>query len=462
MPPLPLSLGLSSARGRYGIDNAVTVENAYSEIMQNGGKAQAVLYPAPGLKPWVTDTPGATRGMLPTEWGLYRAAGRSLSLVAPSGARSTIGDIPGSGPTRFARNAFADPIIPIVSDGAITILRSGKLTPFSTDDMAPPIDVGFIRGRFVYPIADGRFYYSRIGEATVEADAFYNTEGNPDGNVGVWIRRNEIWLFGSKSLEIWAPTEDATDPFTILGGGARPFGCMSRGSICEVDDNLMWVDNQGSVRMAQGYEPADIGTPFTNRIIMADPQRKSIEGHTYQIEGANYYEISGSNFTLRYSLLTRQWTERKTRGMKRWRGAGAADFADEIIVPDLATGNLYKMDKDFAYDGDEPIIMRLVTPIIHAFPTPLSVYSLHVDMLTGRGVPGLDPPIATLRISDDGGETWSAALDEPLGMQGKNARVIWRALGSYERQGAAFEITLPSPVARCVMSALVNAEDGTS
>lgn len=466
MPPLPLSLGLSSARGRYGPDNAVTVENAYSEVLQEGGKTRVALYPAPGLLPWVSDTPGPTRGLLNTEWALYRVAGGALSAITAQGGRTLIGSLPGSGPAFMARNALADPMIPIVSDGRVYVMRSNAVAPFSYDALPPPIGVNFIRGRFVFPIADGRFYYTRVNEMTVDGDAFYNAEGAPDGLVGSWVRRNELWLFGASTLEIWTPTEDADDPFTQYGGGSRPYGCMSASSITELDDALFWVDQNGQVRMAQGYDPVDIGTPFTNRVIMGDPLRGSIEGHGYNIGNANYYEISGSNFTLRYSLLTRQWAERKTRHRNRWRGAGAVPFAGRVVVPDVDSGSLYFLDADYGFDGDEPIIMRLVSQIAHAFPAPLSVYSLHLDALAGRGLTTglevLDDPVAVLRISDDGGQSWSAPLIEKLGRQGQKARAIWRQLGTVEQQGCAIEISLPSPVARCVMSAVINAEDGTA
>lgn len=466
MPPIPLSLGLSSARGRYGPDNAVTVENAYSEVLQTGGKNSVAMYAAPGLLPWVNDTPGMTRGLLPTEWALYRAAGGSVSAITADGGRTTIGQLPGSGPAFMARNALADPMIPIVSDGRVFVMRSNTVTPFATDALPPPVKVDFIRGRFVFPISDGRFYYTRVNDMTVEGDAVYNAEGKPDGLVGSWVRRNELWLFGTLSLEIWTPTEDADDPFTQYGGGARAIGCMSAGSICEISDALFWVDNNGQVRRATGYEPVDIGTPFTNRIIMADPMRSSIEGHGYNIGNADYYEISGSNFTLRYSLLTGQWTERRTRNRKRWRGAGAADFGGRTVVPDLETGALYHLDENYGFDGDEPIIMRFVSEIVHAFPAPLGLYSLHLDAMAGQGMltglEVLDDPVAILRISDDGGQSWSAPLEEPLGRQGRKARAIWRQLGTVERQGGAIEISLPTPVARCVMSAVLNAEDGTA
>lgn len=467
MPPIPVSFGVASNKGRMAVDANVRLVNAYARALGPGGKSEYALYAAPGLKPWAQLSRGPHRGATVVNGRLYVVSGRSLYVVTPQRDVTELAGVPGDGPVTFASNAIDQTDILFLTAGRIYHIKSGVVTPWVSDVITGTVvDIDFIRGRFIIATATGVFYYTGINSITVDGDAFYNAEGKPDGLVGTWVRRNELWLLGTETVELWAPTKEDDDPFDQLGAGALPVGCLSAATIAENNDDIFWVDNNKQVRRANGYTPREISPEWVVETIEDEPDPTSLRGWCYTIGGVNWYELSGSTFTLRYNLNTNQWTERETLGLKRWRGSGAIGFDGGVLIGDHASGQIWKLDPECHLDGDAPIVMRLQSPIIHAWPMPLSVNSLHVDVASGVGVNSSVPedadPQIVLRLSEDGGETWFGPLSESLGRQGERARVIFRQLGMFERHGATIELTVSAAVAKCVMAAVINGVPGST
>jgi hypothetical protein len=461
--PLPVSFGPGSSRGRHGFDGSLAVINAYAEAIEKG-KAEYAMHPAPGLRAWTKLDTGPWRGWAVIQDNLYVVSGHVLYRVSPLGDIGEIGGVPGDEKVQFAFNALADPHICLVAAGKAYVLHSGEFGPIPGDALPPVIGVCFIRGRFVFAVADGRFYYSDINSVNVGGQAFYNAEGLPDGLVGVWSRRNELILPGVKSIEVWSPTENGDDPFAPLGGGALPIGVLSYATIAESTDALYFVDNQSNVRRAASMQPEDVTPAWVSRLISKEPDQASITGHCYNIGNTNWYELSGSTFTIRFNGS--HWTERETVGLKRWRGQGAIDFAGKTLIGDHASGQIWELDEDHPLDGDEPVVMKLQSAIIHAHPFPLAIYSLHVDIIPAVGLNDANPdtaaPVAMLRLSYDGGKSFGGPITRQLGRIGQLRRVVWRRLGLVERQGVVMEISISSQVAKCVMSCMINGQQGST
>jgi len=465
MPPIPLSFGLSSNKGRLGLDTNVRVVNAYARPIGQGGKAEIGLYAGPGLREWGAVPTGPHRGWIVVAGILYVVSGRVLYAVTPAGDASELAGIPGDEPVQFAANALDQPDIMLCATGKLWTIKGGVCVPYDGDAIAGTVvDIDFLRGRFLIGLANGQFYYTRINSTEIEGDAFYNAEGKPDGLVGLWTRRNEVWLLGTESVELWSPTQDADDPFSPLGAGALPIGCLSAGTIAENNDDIFWVDNNRQVRRANGYTPKEISPEWVVEVIQAEPDTSSLRGFTFSLGGVNWYVLRGSTFTLWYNLNTNQWTERETLRSKVWRGLGAISFADKTLIGDDRSGSIWQLDADCALDGPDEIMVRLQSPIVHAWPMPLSIYSLHVDVLSMPRAGDFDEGQRTIRcrVSEDGGLSWFAPLTHVMGVRGAAGRVVFRQLGTFERQGATIELVMSATAARCVMSAVINGQQGST
>jgi hypothetical protein len=464
MPPLPLSFGLSSFKGKFRLDANVRAVNAYARQI-TGGRANVGLYATPGLKAWISLPTGPYRGGAVVGDLLYVVSGRVLYVVTPAGDIAELAGIPGDAPVQMVANALDQPDILLAADSKVWWIKGAVCTPYAPEAVTGSVvDVDFVRGRFVLFQSNGQFYYTRINSIEVEGDAFYNAEGKADGLVGGWVRRQEVWLLGSESTELWAPTTDVDDPFGPLGAGAIPIGCKNAATIAENSDDIFWVDNNNQVRRAQGYTPKEISPEWVVEIIEAEPNPESLRGFSFALGGLNWYVLMGSTFCLWYNLASGQWIERQTDGLPTWRGVGAVAFAGHVVVGDHRSGQLWRLTADHPFDGDVPIHMRLQSGIVHAWPMPLAMHSLHVDV-TSRPTMGdvseADRTIA-LRLSEDGGGSWFAPLTRVLGERGAASRVIFRRLGTFERQGATVELVLPAVAAGCVKSAVINAEQGST
>lgn len=460
MAAISLKFGPQSSKGELGLDGPGAVVNAYAKPLING-KSEYGLYPVPGLVKWAT-LAGPWRGWIDIGGRLVVVSGQALYEVDQTGSATAIAGLPGSGPVQMARNALADPHVAMIADGEAYVYRTGSLAKLETDFLPTLVGVVEINGRFVFGAADGRFFYSKIGSTEILGDQFYNAEKKPDGLTGIWTMNDELILFGSESREIWAPTQDAKDPFSPLGGGASSVGCRFGGSIAETADTVMWVDDSSQVRKSQGVQSAEISPPWVARLIEAETDDSALIAQAYSFGGLNWYEISGTAFTLRYNMDTNQWFERETYGAKRWRGQGAIKFAGKILIGDVRDGTIWHLDKDATADGDDEIVTRLLSTIVHASPVPLSVYSLHLDV-----IPALfsDPDRVRkcmLRLSADGGKSFGRPLTTNLGRQGEQRRAIWRRLGTYEKTGAVFEFSALAKDVSCIFDGAVNAQSGSA
>lgn len=467
--PVPLSFGPSSSFGKFGTDGSRRVFNAYAVSIQGGGKDAFALYAAPGLKPFVTLPTLGYRGGIVVNQIIYAVYGRALYAITALGDVTQIGGIPGDGFVSTAVNTLADPHILFCAAGRVFVVHAGVFSELQTDVLPPVIDVDYLKGRFVFGITDGRWYYSDINSITINALSFYNAEGMPDGLTAIWVRRNEVWLLGTNSVEVYTPTENVDDPFSPLGGGVLPYGCIAKGSVAQNNDSIFWVDDNNIVRRTQGYQPQEISPPWLTRLIDAEPDPSELVASVYILDSQQFYEISGRNFTARYNLAgdaSSGWTERDTVGSSRWRGQGSLSYNGKTLIGDASSGDLWQLDKDHPYDGDQKVMVRLQAAVVHAWPMPLSIYSLHADMISGAIDDGSDPELAQpeilLRMSEDGGKSFDGVLREPLWRQGENGRVIWRQLGTYERQGAVAEISYWSGVGKAFMGAVINGAAGST
>jgi hypothetical protein len=436
-----------------------------AEPLENG-KSAYVMHARPGLKQFAALETGPYRGSLDLNGRLLVASGKALYEVDGLGTVSEVGGLPGTGPVQFARNALADPDVLMVADNAVWHWKSGTLQQLESDVLPSIVGVCLIRGRFILAAADGRFFYSNINTVTFDALNFYNAEGKPDGLVSVWQRRDEVWLLGTETVELWAPTDDEDDPFSRLGGGALPIGCVSSGSVSENNDDIFWVDNNNQVRRASGQTPKEISPPWVVRTIRDEPDKLGIVGAGITLSGINWYILTGSTFSLLYNMDQNQWSELATGDLQRWRGQGGFVFQGRPMCGDHKSGDIWELIDGHHLDGDLPVVMKLQSALVHANPQPLAIYSLHVDIIPAVGINSEAPeeanPQAMLRISSDGGKSWGRPLYAPIGRIGQQRRVIWRQLGTYERHGVAFELSISSRVAKAVLDAQINGTAGST
>jgi hypothetical protein len=181
----------------------------------------------------------------------------------------------------------------------------------------------------------------------------------------------------------------------------------------------------------------------------------------------------GDGATWVFDFVSRLWTERLSwdavRG--RWtayRGRYHAIGYGVHLVGDWKSEVVYQQDlkvyndqlPDFTFT---PIRRQRVGPVI-ASGLSRNVYSeLQIGMQVGVdvptfGYPGSNPQ-AMLRVSGDGGVTWSNEMQAPIGRSGNyDARVSFRRLG--HATGFVPELTITDPIPIAITDAWVRMTPG--
>jgi hypothetical protein len=131
------------------------------------------------------------------------------------------------------------------------------------------------------------------------------------------------------------------------------------------------------------------------------------------------------------------------------------------MIGDYASGKIFIYNLDTLTDNGQP---KRWLRSWRALPQPSEATvrfdSLRVDMQTGVAVVG--NPTASLRWSDDAGNSWSGPMVEGVGVEGATAtRVMFRRMGSTRQESGldrVLELSATNTVSDAFPAVLIGAE----
>lgn len=462
--PFRIDFGTQSNAGRYGPDTGPRHINAFVEQVIEG-QPPLPIYAAEGLARFQTISGGGEcRGMISSDSTLYVLSGKKFVSINLAGIVTDIGGIAGAGDVVMAMNGASPQQIAIVAEGVRYIWDGTTLSTISDSDLPPPIGVTFADQRLIYPIADGRLFWSDIDAAgSVDPLSFASAEGAPDGLVGAYAHKLDVWLPGSRTTEVWRSTANPDQPFQRMSGGFIQHGCSAPRSFANLGDTLFWVNDKAQALMVTGYAPQAISNQAVSRDIASVSDKKTILGFAYYCGGRGFYVLTCDEWTWQFNIGTQKWFERQSNGLPNWRGRHASQFNNQWIIGDGYEGKLYQVAEE-TYDEDgSPLVWTVRSAPMHAFPNRICVDRLHLDFTTGVGLNSTDPhesnPEVGMRYSDDGGKSWSNQLTRTLGADGDHqTRVTFDGLGETGRNGRIWELQVSAPVARALMYAAIEGD----
>lgn len=466
MPTVPLELGTRSNRSRYGQEGGSRFINAMTEEMGPEGKIAFPIYARPGLRAFATATGhNGTRGLYArSDGGLLAVQGRQLLLVDSIGSFSELGGIPSDGPAYFAENLASPREVAIVSGGLAYVVSGTTLTQIADTDLPGANSCGFCGSYVLFGVPDGRFFWSEANNASsIAALDFATAEGNPDGLVRLVVKRLEVWLFGQRSTEVYSLTGDAENAFQRLPGAYIERGCLAGASVASIEDLLIWVADDGTVRGAEGYSGTRISTHGLERLIAAEADKGALVAWTISDRGHSWYVLSGAGFTQAFNLTTKTWVDWQSYGSARFKAQHHAKIGDRHIVGDATGAALYEMSADLHDDAGDPLVWTIEAPILHKYPSRLTLGEIAVDVVAGQGLNStsadlLDPTIG-LSLSKDGGTTWAPERRKPIGRIGQTKRrVRWHRNGQSSEDGFKLRLSASAAVARGISGASVDVE----
>ena len=354
----PILGGYAVARSVNAADNRLM--NLYPEATPEGGKTAGFLTRCPGYK-YVSDVgSGPIRGLWTFGGFLYVVSGVELYKVNADWAATLLGTVSGSGPVSMSDNG--EQLFVACNPRSYTYsVASNTFAEITDPDFPGAVTVGFINGYFVFNEPDSQKVWitSYQDGASVDPLEFAYTDANPDNLLSLIVNRNEIWMFGTTSTEVWYYSGDIDFPLARIQGAFNEIGCAAPYSVAKLDNTVFWLgsDPRGNamVYKAAGYGAQRVSTHGIEKVLQGYEYVGDAIGYSYQQEGHTFYVLSfpSANATWCFDAATNEWHERgswKQGHYNRHRSNCQANFSNTIVLGDFQYGKLYEFDLEYYKD----------------------------------------------------------------------------------------------------------------
>lgn len=388
----PLNLGLGSNIGQDGQVSNVRHINCYVEDAGTDAKQRFPIYTCPGLTRYDNGSyTGVSRGLIQlNDNALIAFLGNQIVNIDTGGVASTLATIVGSNRVFLARNRAAQPQIAIVTDaGQYFILQNGSITQINDVDLPAPNSVTYLKGFFLFSIADGRIFQSDLDASNVGALAFDSANTRSEGLVRVFPHAGFLYVFGKRTTEIWqADASLASQPFVFSPIQQDiDLGCIAAHSIAQVGTGLMWVDDDGIVRYGRDGGAQRVSNHSVERAIedLTNSKRTTMAGRQWFHEGHEFYTLFSDDFTWTYDLLTGHWHERQSYNSSKWLVNDIVAFNGAYIASSNSDGKIYRINADAYDENGSELVMDVRAPTVHNFPGKYIADYLEIDAIMGVG-----------------------------------------------------------------------------
>lgn len=217
MPQVPLPTGI------VGDEDIPKLQEALVNLFNPGDNT---LLKTPGLSAKGTGS-GICRGAIDFNDKHYQVSGNDLIRVDEDGTVTVIDTIAGTADCVMAGSFVALEII--VKGGMGYSMSVGEVLTLIGGSFVPAVDVDAINQRFVFTPSDGGplFYTDVNFPATIPALNFFDAELLPDKNKGNINLRNDLYVGGENSFEVFRDQGDVDTPFLRVDGASIETGYVA-------------------------------------------------------------------------------------------------------------------------------------------------------------------------------------------------------------------------------------------
>jgi hypothetical protein len=449
--------------------------NMFPVLSASGtSKSAAKLVSAPGLLTWVDKTADGqqgVRGMLSTDANsLYVVMSTNVYKFNAQGVSTMLGAIPYA-PTPVSMSTNGQTIVLVTGQRMFVInLTTDVMTEYTDPSFTGATAVWFINGSYVFnQPGTSKFWVMGAYSTVLDPLSFAVAEGSPDGLVTIAVNHQDIWLFGTATIEVWGPNGDVFFPYGRIPGVFFEQGCAAPYSVVRVNDSICWLssnsDGEGMIFQTVGYQLKKISSNSIEQAIAKYTTIADAVAYSYQQDGNYFYVLSfpAQEVTWVYNGVNEAWHQRAWRKdngqFGRHRSNCHAFFGRKNLVGDWQNGKIYSLDNRVFDDDGVPLVRLRSSPYIADEMTRIPHMSIQFDIEAGTGLAtgqGIDP-VAMLRWSDDGGKTWSSTRNCSIGKIGEfKKRLRFQRLG--QARTRVYELSVSDPVAFTIFSASLNVQ----
>jgi len=433
--------------------NGQNLVNLFVETETQGSKDQYTVYGTPGLLLFGTVGTGVIRGQHEMGGVLYVVSGTELYSVDSSGTGTLKGTIAGTSRVSMADNGTQILIANGTATGYTFTVAGGLVT--ITDGDYPTADtVRFIDTYFVAnnSASAGQFNISASNDGTNwDALDFATAEGSPDSLRAVEVDHRELWLMGSKTIEVWQNFGDPDFPFQRVALVEK--GLHATHAYTRLDNSVFWLGDDLVIHRADQYSPVRVSTHAIEEAIRKYSTTSDCFAYAYYDAGHAFvvFTFPTELKTWVYDIASGMWHERVSLSLGRHISNAHSFVYNKNIVGDYReNGKLYQLAMDTFSDNGTAIERTATTPVLSNDRKRMLWHSLELDfesgtgLITGQG----SAPLVALEWSDDGGRSWSNQYFTSMGKIGQHeTRAIFRRLGQSRQRNYRIKISDPVKVA---------------
>lgn len=410
-----------------------TVNMFLRQITGLGEDKSVILESVPGLR-LTLELSGGYRGGYATESRVFVVYGSTL-WETTNGTAQNRGTVLGDGPVAMAEGT--DQLVIVTGQyGYVLRLNSSVLVQITDEDWRGSYSVAELNGLFIFVALDqpDQFYLSAIDDATdLDALDFSSADAQPDRLLAVSALKQEAFMFGTLSTEVWTFVADLDFPLARYTATPIDIGLVGRRAVVNAADTLIFVGQTdrggGIVYMMSGHQPRRISSESVEAALQADGvdltqcTMWARQGVGYEFVGIN---APGMQTTWVWDAATREWHEEAELVEGQWqplRVEGVVSVGGRHYA--MSNTAQYLVDQT-AHDLGGSVLARERTwpHLISPSMEPVTYAGVEIACSTGNG------GNVTLEVSNDGGFVFGAPLLRSLGAVGRfMQRVRWNFLG---------------------------------
>lgn len=357
------------------------------------GSIDGEAYAVCGGRLWSVPSDGAARSLGAVTTGHASISGNNGSVTVQAGTRYFVWD--GTTMTEPATGAFS-------AFGSVEYL----------DNYTVLTEAG---GR--------RFQWSALANPnSLPGLNFSTADGADDKLVRAFALDGRLYLFKERSTEIWFNTGGSgPNAFQRVAGGVKGTGLRSHNLICRFDGGAFLVGSDNRASIAAGGQFQPVSTPAVETAIK---EARPVACLSYEDEGHLFLCIIFQDAPAWcYDLTMGEWHERAEGvGLGPWSVSATARIGSEWAIG-RNNGEISLLRRVNA-DGTLPMVREITTPTIRMDGGRALLREFEIFPSSG-----FEDGNVSLRLSRDGGATWTPDKTKALTRGAFDRRVIWRQLG---------------------------------
>ncbi len=449
---LPLDIGY------YESDSApLAAQNSINLYPNNpatkGALSTGALFRTPGILNIKNIGVGPGRGFhkFQKTGTLFSVSGNELYKQTNIANATLEGVITGTGRVSMSDNGVTVVIIVPGGDGYFYTIATSTLTKITDPIFA---DFQLQQGGVTsVTLKDSQFVYTTNEEfftgslATVnngqdfDALDFEDAEVNSDPIVRTMTIKNELYMFGTETIELYQNVAGSAFPFQRILGATIDKGIASRFGIVQFDNSFVFLGNgqferpaiwRGQSGMAQKISTTAIDNAIQN---YTAAELASVFAWAYMQDGSTFAGFTFPNETFVYdatasSLQQRPVWHQRQSGGGQWRVSDITSVFGEVIVSDLSDGRLGLLGREYEHEYTATIVRECTGMYMINNTASFRVSSVELSTTSGIGDINAASKTIELQYSSNGGQSFNSAGNRNIGVVPEyNKRQIWRRLG---------------------------------